>query len=285
MVSVYLNGRFVGDDQAMVSIDDRGFLFADGVYEVVHIYEGYAFAWDRHMARLTRSLAAVNIVGVESGELAPIRDRLIADHPAPESALYVQITRGVQRRNHAPPEPGTVPPTVLMWVRPISGVDPGLVSHGASLITVPDDRWGKVWIKTVGLLPNVLARGQAVAAGAYDAVFVRDGMVTEATAANIFRISRTRVQTAPVTNYILPGITRAVILEIARDAGYQILEEPFTLDELYGSDELFLTGTNTEVLPVTTVDGRRIGSGAPGPIAMDLLDRFRLTVLSAVKGG
>lgn len=267
---VYLNGEYVDESQARVSIDDRGFLFADGVYEVVHLYGGRPFEWERHLQRLHRSLAGIGIAAMDEVSLLKARDRLIQQLPAGEGALYVQITRGVQKRSHAPPAPGTLTPTVLMWVRPVEPIAPALVHQGVSVITVADDRWAKVWIKTTGLLPNVLAKGKAQAAGAYDALFVRDGMVMEATSANIFGVFDGILVTAPVTNYILPGITREVVIELARSNGYVVREEPFSADELYRAQEIFLTGTLTEVLPVTRVDGRAVGQEA-GPIARTML--------------
>jgi D-alanine transaminase len=277
MALVYLNGRFVDEARATVSIDDRGFLFGDGVYEVVHVYGAQPFAWDRHMKRLARSLEAVGIGPVDPTELEHARDRLLADNTANEAAIYIQITRGVQRRVHTPPPAGSIAPTILLWVRPVEPIARELIEQGVAVLTVADDRWAKVWVKSIGLLPNVLAKGKAVQAGVYDAIFIRDGMVMEATSANVFRVVQGVIQTAPITNYILPGITRDVIIELARGAGYRLVEEPFTLDQLYQSDEVFLTGTTTEVLPVTTVDGRRIGSQA-GPVSLHLLGLLHQTV-------
>ncbi len=273
MSIVYLNGEFMEESQAHISIDDRGFLFADGVYEVVHLYNGRPFEWDCHIDRLYRSLNALKIAGVSRDDLVRARERLVADNPGREASLYIQITRGVQRRIHTPPTPGMLAPTILMWVRPVEPIDPQVVARGVAVITVTDDRWAKVWVKTIGLLPNVLARGQAADRGVYDAIFVRDGMVMEGTSANIFRVKQGVLQTAPVTNYILPGITRAVIIEIAKNEGYRVLEEPFTVDELYQSDEVFLSGTSTEVLAVTEVDGQRIAEAA-GPVTESLLALF-----------
>ncbi len=267
---VYLNGDFVDESQAWISIDDRGFLFADGVYEVVHVYGGRAFEWGRHLQRLHKSLAGVGISGVDDEALMQARDRLMQQWPTGEAALYIQITRGVQKRSHAPPAPGVLAPTVLMWVRPVEPIASALVQQGVSVITVPDDRWAKVWIKTVGLLPNVLAKGKAQALGAYDAIFVRDGMVMEATSANVFAVFDGILATAPVTNYILPGITRQIVIELARANGYVVREEPFTVDELYQAQEVFLSGTLTEVLPVREVDGQRIRQGS-GPVALAML--------------
>lgn len=270
-VQVYLNGQYVDDRDAWVSIDDRGFLFGDGVYEVVHIYQQRPFEWERHMARLERSLIGIGMHMVNAEELAAVRDRLLRGTESPEAALYIQITRGTQKRSHAPPAPGTIEPTVLMWVRPVDPIPSDTVRQGVRMITVPDDRWAKVWIKTIGLLPNVLAKGRALERGAFDAIFVRDGMVTEATSANVFRVKDGVLFTAPVTNYILPGVTRAVVIELARLHGYPVVEEPFSVDALYEADEVFLTGTLTEVLPVTEIDGHSIGAEA-GPIALRLLE-------------
>ncbi len=274
-MQVYLNGQYMEETQATVSIDDRGFLFADGVYEVVHLYRGKPFEWERHLARLHRSLAGIGVGGVSDQELTEARDRLVGDVKTEEAALYIQITRGTQRRSHAPPPAGTIAPTVLMWVRPVDPIRADLVQNGVAVVTTADDRWAKVWIKTIGLLPNVLAKGKAIEAGAYEALFVRDGIVTEATSANVFRVSGGEIQTAPVTNYILPGITREVVIELARGAGMTVVEQPFPIEALYGADELFLTGTLTEVLPITRVDGRQIGAGAAGPVAQKLLQLLR----------
>lgn len=270
MVLVYLNGKFVDESQAFVSIDDRGFLFADGVYEVVHIYHHQPFEWDRHMNRLKRSLQGVGIEGVNFEELTSARDHLLSSAAEEEAALYIQVTRGTQRRTHAPPPPGSIAPTVLMWIRGVTPISQEMVNAGISVITVADDRWAKVWIKTIGLLPNVLAKGKAQAAGAFEAIFVRDGMVTEATSANVFMVKNGLLYTAPVSNYILPGITRQVVVELAREHGYTVIEEPFPVDAMYAADEIFLTGTLTEVLPITTVDGRRIADTS-GPVAQRLL--------------
>lgn len=273
-MKVYFNGRLVDEEAARVSIDDRGFLFADGVYEVVHVYNGRLFAWEAHLARLKKSLEGIGMTGaVSPEELTGAASELLAAFTEPEGALYLQITRGVQKRSHAPPPPGEILPTVLMWVRPVAPFERDFVQAGVSVITVPDDRWAKVWIKTVGLLPNVLAKGKAQAAGAFDAVFVRDGMVTEATAANVFIVREGRLQTAPVTNYILPGITREVVLDLAREMAVPVDLIPFSPQEMMEADEVFLTGTLTEVLPVTEIDGHRVAQAA-GPLAFEFLRRL-----------
>ncbi|MDA8194574.1 MAG: aminotransferase class IV [Thermaerobacter sp.] len=269
-MEVYLNGQFVEESQAAIGIDDRGFLFGDGVYEVVHVYGGRLFAWDGHMARLERSLAAIGIGGVSTAQLRQAADRLLASFPDPDGALYVEVTRGVQRRSHAPPAPGVLAPTVLMWIRPVTPFPAAMVADGVSVVTVPDDRWAKVWIKTIGLLPNVLAKGRALEAGAFDAIFVRDGMVTEATSANVFMVRDGVLRTAPVSNYILPGITREVVLKLAQAYHIPVSLLPFSPEEMKRADEVFLCGTLTEVMPVTRIDDQVVGHGA-GPVARRLL--------------
>lgn len=281
---VFLNGEFVDESQARVSIDDRGFLFADGVYEVVHVYNGVLFEWDRHWERLTRGLEALKIEGALLRQLRGAADQLVQEIAGDEAAVYIQVTRGVHQRSHLPPEPGTITPTVLLWVRPVMAMERSFVENGIKTITVADDRWAKVWIKTIGLLPNVLAKAKAHDAGAYEAIFVRDGMVMEASSANLFCVKNGQLHTAPVTNYILPGITRDVVLELAAALHIPVVTEPFDVDFLYNADEAFLTGTLTEVLPVTNVNGRQISQGA-GPISRKLLAALHRKAGKTVKVG
>lgn len=270
---VYLNGELIDEQDAHISFDDRGFLFADGVYEVIHIYARHFFEWDRHMARLRRSIAGIDLPDIDRTAVTKGAEALLEQFNGEEGVLYLEITRGVQPRTHSFPS-RDVPPTILMWIRPHQSFSDRMIGDGVSVITVPDDRWAKVWIKTIGLLPNVLAKEKAHKMGVFDAVFVRDGMVTEATSANILIVRQGVLQTAPVTNYILPGITREVVLEIARDQGIPTLLEPFSVEDMYAADEVFLTGTTTEVLPVTRVDGHMIGKEA-GPMAVFLLRELR----------
>lgn len=264
---VYLNGAMVDSNEAKISMDDRGFLFADALYEVVHVYRRQAFAWDLHMERLKAGLAALHYPTVDFAELKRAADILIGEGPEAESSVYIQISRGVQPRSHL--FPSDTAPTVLVWVRPVAPLAVDLVEKGVGVITTPDDRWAKVWIKTVGLLPNVLAKQKAFEAGAFDAVFVRDGMVTESTSANLFIVEQERVRTAPVSNYILPGVTRRVVLELAENLGLTVDLRPFSVEQMLDADEVFLTGTLTEVLPIQTVDGRQIRG--VGPISGRLL--------------
>ncbi len=271
-MQVYLNGNFVAEESAAISIDDRGFLFADGVYEVVHVYGRTLFEWDLHMARLQESLRGIELPVVDLAQLHNVAEHLVSGlgESEDEASLYLQITRGAHRRSHGFPPLGSTEPTILMWVRPTVAISQQTIEEGVSMISVPDDRWAKVWIKTVGLLPNVLAKHKAQQAGAFDAIFIRDGMVTEATSANLFIVKDGVLHTAPITNYILPGITRQVVLEIAATNGLPIDLKPFSYEDLLAADEAFLTGTLTEVLPIREVDGHLVRQ-ASGPIARQLL--------------
>lgn len=275
---VYFNGAWLDEQAVRVSFDDRGFLFGDAVYEVIRLYDGVPFRLSDHLDRLERSLAGVWITGVDRGaltralmELADTEGRQQKD-----AIIYIEVSRGASPRNHAFPEP-TVSPTTLMWLRPVSPLPWAQIEAGISAITVPDDRWAKCWIKTVNLLPNVMAKEKAHRAGAQDALFVRDGMVLEGTSANLFIVRGGTLMTAPVTNYILPGITRTVVLELADELGLPTRLEPFAVETLMSADEVFLTGTTTEVLPVTVVDGRRLRDTA-GPVARKLLSTLRMHV-------
>ncbi len=272
-MQVYLNGRLIPEEQAVVSIDDRGFLFGDGVYEVVHVYGRSLFEWDLHMARLQRSLAAIKLPKADQDELLRVARLLIDDLASPdgEASLYLEITRGAHPRAHGFPPPGTTSPTILMWVRPVAPIAQETVQQGVPMITVADDRWAKVWIKTVGLLPNVLAKEKAHAAGAFDAVFVRDGVVTEATSANVFIVQNRVLRTAPSSNYILSGITRQVVLELAEERKLAVDLTPFSVEEMVAADEVFLTGTLTEVLPIRSIDGHQVKEPS-GPVARQLLN-------------
>jgi D-alanine transaminase len=274
---VYLNGRWETEDSARISFDDRGFLFGDAVYEVIHLYDGQPFRAAEHLDRLERSQRGIELDPVPRAELEAVVAELAQDAASyPDASLYIEVSRGASPRNHAFPDP-PVPPTVLAWVRPVATLPVAEVRRGITVVTVPDDRWAKCWIKTVNLLPNVLAKEKARRRGAQDAIFVRDGMAIEATSANLFRVKRGTLQTAPVTNYILPGITRDVILELAPTLGIPVRLEPFTVEELYEADEVFLTGTTSEILPVTRVDSQPIGHGM-GPVAEALLQAYKALV-------
>lgn len=274
MDTAYYDGEFIPRESVRISPDDRGFLFSDGVYEVLRAYGGRLFELEAHLERLQRSLSAMRIRGVRAGELAPVLGELLArnDLSSAEALVYLQVTRGVARRTHRFPDP-PVPPTVYAYAWPFSPEH--RPEEGGHAITVPDQRWARCDVKTVGLIPNCMANQEAREAAAVEAIFVRDGVALEGTHTNLFVVTRGRVRTAPLTNYILPGVTRAVVLELARDAGHDVAEEPVFEDELYSADEIFIAGTTSEVTPIIGLDGRTIGTGRPGPFSLDLLERLR----------
>jgi D-alanine transaminase len=267
---VFWNGRFVDENEVRISFDDRGFLFADAVYEVIHLYGGKPYRLEAHLDRLERSQRGLLMEPVDRRMLTDaVWD--LARHEGQavyDAIIYIEISRGASPRSHTFPDP-PVPPTVIAWCRPAPPPPADLVRAGIAAITVSDDRWAQCWIKTVNLVANVVAKERARRAGAYDALFVRDGMVLEGTASNLFIVEGDTLRTAPVTNYILPGITRAAILELAPEAGLKVRLEPFRVEELMAADEVFLSGTTAEVLPITTVDGHRLREGI-GPVAQKL---------------
>lgn len=276
---VHLNGALVPKSEARISPDDRGFLFGDGVYEVVRAIDGRMVDLDRHLARLTHGAAALDLAldraGGAAGVAAVWARLLDANGLAQGEALcYAQLTRGAAPRAHAYPA-AAVPPTLYAFAQPLAPPD-ALRETGASVVTHPDLRWARCDLKTVNLLPNVLAKQAAAAAGAFEAVLVRDGpgggTVTEASHSSLFAVVAGELRTHPLGPRILPGVTRAVVLELARALGVPVREEAVTLDELRAADEVMLASTSADVMPVVAVDGRPVAGGAPGPVARGLAD-------------
>jgi D-alanine transaminase len=269
---VYLNGRYVPKGEAMISVEDRGFIFGDGVYEVVRVIEGDLFGWDAHVARLANGLAGLRISarGAEAATLRAVCERLVADNGLTkgEATVYLQVSRGACPRIHCFPS-ADVPTTVYAAA---SAFKPNFAmrEQGAKGITYPDQRWARCDLKTVNLLGAVLGRQAAAEAGAYEAIFHRDGMVTEGAATNVFLVVGGVLRTYPLSNYILPGITRAVLLELAHELRIPVDERPVPLVELFDVDELFVCGTTTDVQPIVTLDGRAIADGKPGPVTTRL---------------
>ncbi|GAB6877491.1 D-amino-acid transaminase [Thermaerobacter litoralis] len=261
---VFLNGSFVPYEQAVVPVEDRGFLFADAIYEVIRCYGGRFFRLDDHLQRLEQSAAALDIpLPYDRARWAAVLEELIQRNGVRDGSVYVQVTRGVAPRSHTWAE--GLQPTVVAIARSGGTPAPEAVERGVKAITVPDNRWGLCWVKTTGLLPNVLAKQQAARAGAYEALFVRDGLLTEGTSSNVFVVLEGVVYTHPLAN-ILPGVTRAVVLEVAREAGLEVREQAIPAGWLERATEVILSGTNSEVLAVVEVDGRPVGDGRPGPV-------------------
>lgn len=275
--TVYFNGAYVPKDEVRISPDDRGFLFADGIYEVVRSYHGEVFALDGHLRRLTNGLRAIEIGGVDVPAIGGVvRELLTRNGLTDDATVYLQITRGAAPRVHAFPDP-LPPPTVYAEARAFSPKgDPAV---GIPVIMVPDVRWARCDIKSVALLPNCLANQRARAAGAVEAIFVRDGVALEGTASSFFAVIDGEVRTAPSSNYILPSITRDVVLRLCQETGTPHREYPVLTEELARASELFMAGTTLEVMPVVAVDGRPVGNGRPGPVASKLLAAFRKLAL------
>jgi D-alanine transaminase len=266
---VYLGGTIVPRRSAAVSIDDRGFLFGDAVYEVLRVVRGRFIEAERHLRRLARSLHEVSIPEPGLDLLGVSADLLRRNGLGnAEATVYVQVSRGAAVRQHAFPPPGTAP-TVLVTVSAFSPRSE-LLTNGATAITLPDLRWSRCDIKSVNLLPNVLAAQRAAEAGAFEAILLRDGVLTEATRSNVLVVAGGVVRTHPTGPFILPGVTREVVLELAGEGGVAVREEAVGSDDLYAADEVILTGTTADVMPVVKIDGRPVGAGRPGPMARRL---------------
>ncbi len=261
---IVLNGRFVQASEAAVSPSDRGFQFSESVYEVIRAYRGKPFEMDRHLRRMRVSLAAVGLTSDGLDELAEKAVSLLKRNGASDALIYMQITSGAVLRAHL--RPSGLTPTSVAMLLPATPVPPHWLTRGSSAITVPDQRWAMCYIKTTMLLVNTAAKSQAVAAGSDDAIFVRDGFVTEASAANVFAVYDGVLWTPPKSNYILHGSTRELVLEIAGELGLPSVEGPIAAAKLAEAEEIFITGTAQELVPVTTLDGKQIGDGAPGPV-------------------
>lgn len=274
MNQVYLNGEFVPADQARVSVFDRGFVFADGVYEVIPVYGGRLFRFPQHLERLAASLAGIRI----ANPLAPaawrqVCERLIAGNGATDQYIYLQVTRGAAPRDHA--FPVNVPATVFVFAKPIEYPDPATRAAGVAAITLPDVRWGRCDIKSIALLANVLARQQAVEQGCAEAILIRDGYVTEGAASNIFIVRDGCVLTPPTGRFLLPGITRDLVLELAARHGVPARESAFSEGDLRGADEVWLTSSTKEILPITRIDDAPVGAGVAGPVYRRMFDLYQ----------
>ena len=271
-MTVYLNGQYLNAEDAKLSVLDRGFIFGDGVYEVWRVVEGKLFEDRRHNRRLKTGLKTIDIAVSDKDvdALSGVADRLLRENglTSGEGTFYVEITRGAAPRTHAYPPAGTKP-TILAMVSKFE-VPHALREAGAKCITENDVRWLRCDVKTVQLLPNCMAKQKASEAGAMEAIFIRDEIVTEGTHTSLFAVKDGTLKTHPLGPLILPSITRELILEIAREQKVPVSEKPFTKSELFAMDEVFVSGTTTDVTPIVEIDGKRIGSGKPGPTSKQL---------------
>ena len=272
---VYLNGEFLPFEQAKVPIMDRGFLFADGIYEVSAILNGHLVDNAAHLARLDRSLGEIVIRNPhDSAEWERLQTELVSRNGLTEGLVYMQVTRGVAERDFAYP-PADTPPTVMMFTQAKTVAANPLAEKGARIITVEDLRWKRRDIKSVALLAQVLAKQQAVEAGVSEAWMVEDGSITEGSSSTAFIVSRDRkLVTRPLSTALLPGITRASVLKLAAEADLTIEERLITVAEAHEAEEAFYTSASSFVMPVIEIDGRTIGGGKPGPLTQRLRELY-----------
>lgn len=273
----YVNGTYTPLRDAAVSIEDRGYLFADAVYEVWSVFDGRLADLDGHLDRLERSLRELRIdMPMPRDSLLVVLNEVVRRNRIREGMVYLQVSRGVAPRDHVFPGPG-VKPAVVVTAKPVDrDAAARKAETGVKAITVPDIRWGRCDIKTVGLLPNVLAKQQAKEQGAGEVIFVdREGFISEGGSTNVYIVGDDNIiRTRPLTANILPGVTRLNLLKVARAQGLDIREEPFTVEQLKAAREVFVTAATSLVLPVVAVDDAPIGNGAPGLVATQLRELY-----------
>lgn len=270
---VYLNGEFLPADEAKISVFDRGFIFGDGVYEVIPVYGGRLFRLSNHLDRLDHSLENIRLANpLDHHYWKAILEELVQRNGGADQSLYLQITRGVAERDHGFP-PGSEP-TVFAMSKPVSEPTPDL-REGISAITVEDIRWQWCHIKAIALLPNILLRQQAIDEGAAEAIMLRAGFVTEGAASNIFIVNNGVVLTPPKSNLLLPGITRDLVVELCRENGVPCVEGAISEQQLRAADEIWITSSTKEIVPVTHLDTGSVGTGRPGPVWQQLIDLYQ----------
>jgi len=262
---IYLNGKFMPIEQAMVPVLDRGFIFGDGVYELVPVYSRVPFRLDEHLTRLERSLEAVRIRNPHSrAEWRAIITKLIAAQAFEDQGVYFQVTRGVAKRDHAFPK--GVEPTVFMMSNPLVNPPTAVVEQGARAVTAADNRWTRCDIKSISLIGNCLLRQLSADVDAVETILLRDGLLTEASASNVFVVKGGVIAAPAKSNLILPGITYDVVVELARGDGIAVELRDVTEAELRGADEVLVTSSSKEVLAIVELDAKAVGAGRPGPV-------------------
>lgn len=262
---IFLNGKFMPIEEAKVPVLDRGFIFGDGVYELVPVYSRVPFRLDEHLARLERSLEAVRIRNPHTrAEWRDIILQLVAKQAFEDQGVYFQVTRGVAKRDHAFPKDAV--PTVFLMANPLVTPAKELVERGAAAVSAADDRWLHCDIKSISLIGNCLLRQVSADAGATETILFRDGRLTEASASNVFVVKAGVILSPPKSNLILPGITYDVIFELAQGAALPFEYRDVTRDEVFSADEVWVTSSSKEVLAVVTLDGKPVGDGRPGPV-------------------
>jgi D-alanine transaminase len=273
----YVNGRYVPHKRARVSIEDRGYQFADGVYEVICVWNGVPIDFAGHMQRLKRSLEALQMPVPSFAALTVAMKELVRRNRVAKGYIYLQVNRGVAPRAH--PFPKAPKPTIVVTTKNGAGPSDALAEKGSKAVTDRDIRWERVDIKSVSLLPNVLSRQKATVAGGYETILLKDnGVVTEASSSNAWMVTPDQTIVTHPEGGILSGITRRTLIKLARGAGYRVEERPFTLEETKTAKEVFVSGTTTFVMPIVQIDERPVANGAAGTVALDLRQRYRAYV-------
>lgn len=272
--TAYLNGEFLPLDQARVPVLDRGFIFGDGIYEVIPVYSRRPFRLDGHLKRLQRSLEAIRLANpLSDAEWTRLVNEMVARHPGEDQAIYLQVTRGVAKRDHAFPKAST--PTVFMMSNPLVTPSREQVENGAAAVTAADFRWLRCDLKVTSLLANCLMRQLAADAGADEVVMFRDGCLTEGSSSNVFAVKGGILLAPPKNHLILPGITYDVVLELAEAKQVPVDARPISESEVRGADELWLTSSSKEVLAICRLDGKPVGTGKPGPVFRTVYQAFQ----------
>src|SRR5438477_8701829 len=283
-MTVYLNGRFLPLDDAKISVLDRGFIYGDGVYELIPVYARQPFRLRQHLARLQRSLDGIRLANPHpDAKWERIIGELIGRMPFENQGVYFQVTRGVAKRDHA--FPADAAPTVFMMSNPLSLPSAEQIERGVAVITAKDERWLHCDLKTISLLGNVLARQRAVDAGAIETVLFRDGHLTEASASNVLIVQKGVIVAPPKDNQILPGITYDAAFELAREGGLPVEIRPVSREEALMADEMWLSSSTKEILPVARIDGRPYAGGIPGPVFRRMYALFQASKPRAAAAG
>ena len=280
---VFLNGKFLPIEEARVPVLDRGFIFGDGVYELVPVYSRVPFRLEEHLTRLERSLGETRIRNPYSrAEWRDIIAQLIAKQPYEDQGVYFQVTRGVAKRDHAFPKDAA--PTVFIMSNPLVNPPREMIERGAEAVSAQDNRWHRCDIKSISLLGNILLRQLSADVGATETILFRDGMLTEAAACNVFVVCGGVIQGPPKSNLILPGITYDVVLELAQAAQIPLEIRDLSETETRAADEIWITSSSKEVLAIVKLDGKTVGDGRPGPVFRQmhqLYQEFKRTVMRA----
>jgi D-alanine transaminase len=282
-MTVFLNGSFMPIDEAKVPVLDRGFIFGDGIYELVPVYSRAPFRLEGHLARMERSLSEVKIANPYSrAEWTRLIEQLIEKQPFDDQGVYWQITRGVAKRDHAFPK--NVPPTVFMMSNPLVNPSKEIVENGGKAVTSQDFRWHRCDLKTISLIGNCMLRQLSAEENAVETLLFREGKLTEASASNAYIVKNGVIATPPKDHFILPGITLDVVFDIVKRGNLPIEVREITQGEVFGADEVWVTSSSKEIVAIVDVDGKRIGTGKPGPVfrkAWQLYQDFKNEVMRA----